>query len=145
MTKPQTYIAFFYEGETWREPMVQPVEDRNDPTTIPPGALAYRFFELKNNAKIPPEEITTEVIQGMGINESGRTFVDGKVLSEEMVKTSVPNSRMLLSNMQVNGWNYLVEARQGSYIPLVEGDRVVHGGNVIYPDAKAFPTPQHQR
>lgn len=141
MTQPikKTYVEFVYPGSFMNEYSSQEVKSRDAEVELPKGAFAYRFFDHET------VKVGNKTFTGDRSNVSGLTYVDGEVLSVEDVKKSVPNSRTLVSNMEGNGWDYVVKTKRGNFQPLEKGDSVTQDGKAIYPDPKAFPPSQKQR
>lgn len=141
MTQPvkKTFIEFLHPGFYFKEHSSQQVLDRNEIVKLPENAFAYRYYDHETI------EVNGKEFNGERSNVSNITYVDGKVLSIDDVKKSVPNNRILVTNMENHGVDYVVRTRTGNFQPLSEGDRVIQGDVVIYPDEKKFPPAQRQK
>lgn len=114
----QQYIEFYYPGSFVSETEKRPVADRTRPVTIPMGAYAYRFFERQ---EVPSDG---ETLCGAPRNHSAMTYF-GKALTAEQVKALPGDYRVLLSNMECNGWSMVVQTLRGNFQPLNPGDIVL--------------------
>lgn len=140
MTTPttRTYVEFFSDGPLSRDFQIEEVPNRDALPTPPDSAFVFRFFDI-NIVHINGIEYASN-----RLNVSGLTYIDGDVLSLDDVKKSVPNNRILLSNMEREGLAYVVRTRDGHFQPLCAGDSVIKDGTTIYPDDKTFPPAQKQ-
>jgi len=112
------YIKFLHPGSFWPEETIIEIEDRSKIPEVPKTAFAYEFFDMEET------ELDGEKLYGNRKNKSARTYL-GEVLTYEQVEKSVPDSRILLSNMKSNGWEKIVKTRMGNFQPLEEGDTVI--------------------
>lgn len=114
------YIEFFYPGLFVSESSEQEVADRTPPVELPKGAYGYRFFARS--------EVTHdgETLRGQPKDYSGMTYY-GEVMTLEEVKALTPSGdyRILVSNMECNGWGRVVRTVRGQFMPLNDGDSVV--------------------
>ncbi len=114
------YIEFFYPGSFVSESSAQEVADRTPPAELPKGAYGYRFFARS--------EVTQdgETLRGQPKDYSGMTYY-GEVMTLEEVKALTPSSdyRILVSNIECNGWDRVVRTIRGQFMPLNAGDSVV--------------------
>ena len=115
----KTYVEILYPGAFVSGTEVRPVDSR-DPAKFqaPEGCFGYRFFDR--------EEVVSgdEVLAGKPKNYS-ETHYFGKAMTVDEVKSEVPNSRILVSNMQENGWDRVVKTRCGNFQPLTSLDTIV--------------------
>ena len=113
------YIEFFYPGSFVSETSTQEVVDRTPPDELPKGAYGYRYFAQS--------EVTQdgETLCGKPKDYSGTTYY-GDVMTLEQVKALTPSSdyRILVSNMECNGWERVVRTIRGQFMPLHAGDSV---------------------
>lgn len=114
------YVEFFFPGAFYSDCNVKEVSERNpELITIPDGAFAYRFFDQT-------EEVTVngESIVGERENSSPLTYLGTEYTLEE-VKAQFPEYTMLISNMEINGWNRVVKTREGNWYPIQMGEKVI--------------------
>ena len=116
----KTYVEILYPGSFLLESSIKPVDSR-DPAKFkaPKGCFGYRFFDR--------EEVVSddeEVLKGKPKNHSG-TYYFGKVMTVDEVKSQVPDSGILVTNMQTNGWDRVVKTRCGNFQPLTSSDTIV--------------------
>lgn len=114
------YIEFFYPGSFVSESSAKEVADRTPPAELPKGAYGYRFFARN--------EVTQdgETLRGRPKDYSGITYY-GEAMTLEEVKALTPSGdyRILVSNMESNGWGRVVKTIRGQFMPLNAGDSVV--------------------
>jgi len=114
------YIKFFYPGSFVSESSIQEVADRTLPTELPEGSYGYQFFARS--------EVTHdgEVLRGQPKDYSGMTYY-GEVMTLDEVKALTPSRdyRILVRNMECNGWDRVVRTVSGQFVPLNAGDSVV--------------------
>ena len=144
MTEPvkpvtKTYLELLRYSVFKNTSSIQEVPNRDKPSELPEDVFAFRFFDYET------EGINGKQFDGNRLNVSGLTYVDGTVLSLDRVKKTIPYSRTLITNMEKNGWDYVVRTRHKEFFPLLKGDRVTNDGKTIYPDPQAFPPVQKQR
>ena len=119
MAKTKQYVEFLYPGALVPESEVREVPNREASVEVPKGCFAYKFFERQET-----ESEDGEVLLGRPRNYSG-THYFGKVMSLDDVKREMPNQRTLISNMEGNGWDRVVQTRRGNYQPFTEQDVLV--------------------
>lgn len=115
----KTYVESLYPGAFVSETKVIPVDSR-DATKFqaPKGCFGFRFFDR--------EEVVSgdEVLVGKPKNYSGIHYF-GRAMTLDDVKREVPNSDILVRNMQGNGWDLVVKTRCGNFQPLTSLDTIV--------------------
>ncbi len=116
----KTYVEFFYPGSFVSEPSVQEVGNREAAITLPERAYAYRFFSRSE------VEQYGEMLRGQPKYYSPTTFY-GEAMTLEEVKALTPSSdyRILVSNMECNGWSRVVRTKFGQFLPLNSEDVVL--------------------
>lgn len=115
----KTYVEFFFPGSFMSETSTTEVSDRSTPTHVPPNAFAYRFHEI--------EEVTLdgEKLKGNAKNYSGMHYF-GQAFTLSQVKEQFPTQKILISNMECNGWKKIVRTKIGNFQPLNDNDVVFH-------------------
>lgn len=119
---------FFTEGYTAEVP------ERTIPAAlaaVPEYAFGFRFFDMVDEIPNPPDlgpglrVSVTRIRQ----NISGMHFIGGQILTVDdvraLAKIDPQNYRILLANMEGNGWANIVKTRSGNTRPLEAGDCVV--------------------
>lgn len=115
------YVQFSYPGVIVNEYEVKEVEKRDAALiTVPAGACAYRFFDRTEII------LNGEKLVGEPKNFSPLTYL-GKAYTLKQVKAEFPESKMLISNMECNGFKRVVRTRCGNWQPLSEDDVVIDG------------------
>lgn len=111
------YIEFVYAGSFLSETIPVRISKREFKDPLPQGAYAYSFFDQEE------VEIDGEVLKGPPKNRSVR-YIKGDVYDLEQVKAEIPDSRILISNMENNGYDKVVKCSQG-FIPLNKTDILI--------------------
>lgn len=113
------YAEFLYPGSFMSETGVREVERRDaHPLPLPERAYGWRFYDRE--AAVTP---SGKVLLGDIENESPWTYI-GEIFDVERVKREVPDNRILVLNMEGNGWSRVVKCWQG-FIPLKDGETVL--------------------
>ena len=103
------YVEFLYAGSFTADCRAEEV-GHADPALIdvPDGAYAFRFFDV--------QEIEDEgtVLRSDRLNKSMTFYPDGVLTTVEQAR-EMPNSRILVSNMEGNGWPAVVFSRYGNF------------------------------
>ncbi|MEK6952449.1 MAG: hypothetical protein AABX29_05520 [Nanoarchaeota archaeon] len=116
MAKTKQYVKFLYPGAFFPESGVREVPNREASVEAPKGCFGYKFFERQET-----KAEDGEVLFGRPRNYSG-THYFGKVKTLDDIKREMPNQRTLISNMEENGWDKVVQTRRGNYEPFTEQD-----------------------
>src|SRR5688572_7901851 len=111
----QHYIEIFYPGSFVAESSTAKVDSRTYPKTLPKGAYAFRFYDREEIEK------DGEILKGNAKNYSVTYFPGAVAMDVDEVKAKVPDSRILVSNMEGNGWKKVIKTRRGNFLPL-DGD-----------------------
>jgi hypothetical protein len=115
--KRKTYVTFFYRGLFVDDTSSRPADSR-DPhrVDVPDGAFAFQFFD-----RVEGEADGVPVRSG-ALDRSPMYYVGAKVHTLDEVRATVPDSRILVSNMEGNGWDRVIQTRAGNWKPLGDGD-----------------------
>ena len=108
-----TYIEYLMPGLLFAESSVVPA-----PSGVPDCAVGWRTFtrtEIQQGG---------EVLKGERRDVSSWTY-RGREMTMEDVEREMPDSRILISNMQGNGWDRVVRIVNGHVYPLLDDDVVV--------------------
>lgn len=87
------------------------------------NAYAFKLYDVEVRTGVL--EDGEKIENRRMVNESGMYFIGGKLLDkEDIAKENELNNRysILLSNMESNGYEYVVRCRTGNYQPFQEGD-----------------------
>jgi len=118
------YIRRYYPGLMVSNNSAEEVSSR-DPHQIQPKRNMYGFMFFDK------VEVTTEangesvVTLSKQMNESPTYYHGGRVLSQSDVAKMGSRYNILLSNMQCNEWDRVIQIRAGSCFPLRDGDVVL--------------------
>lgn len=113
------YVEFFYPGSFFPETRVREIQDRTSPATnVPEGAYGWRVFSQ--------ETITMggETLTGKP-KDYGPMVYFGEIMTLEDVRALGGDYRILISNMEINGWDRVVRTVRGNFQPLNDGDVVL--------------------
>lgn len=104
----QSMVRFFYPGPVGSDAEI----DIFDPTkvTMPDGAFAFEFFDRTES---------NDVFKGV------RYYPGGKVLTLEDVKREFPDNEILIHNMEVNGYDPIVQTKENTFQMFREGQDIV--------------------
>ncbi len=120
MTTKQ-FVTFYYLGIFMSEESSQEVESRDVMALdVPDSAFAFEFWERTET------EVDGEALKGQPKNRSGRYYPEGRVMSVADVLVEDTDNRILVSNMENNGWDHVVKTRRGNYQPFLATDRVIY-------------------
>lgn len=116
------YVTFLYPGILFPEESTYEVETR-DPAKldIPKGAYAFTFHD---------QEVTTfegETLTGKPKNHSARYYIadNACVYTLEEVKNLFPDKRILISNMEGNGYKRVIRCNKGNFQPFEDDDVLI--------------------
>lgn len=113
------YVEFSYPESFVSEDVIREVAERNPALiTLPKYAYAYRFFDRTEII------VDGEKLVGEPKNFSPLTYL-GKVYTLEQVKAEFPKAKVLISNIECNGWERVIKTRWGIWIPLWEDGTVI--------------------
>ena len=112
-----TYVEIYYPGSLFPETSTKQVPDRS-PIELPGGAYAYSFFDR--------EEVQAEgeTLTGKEKNRSGM-FYTGELFTIKELKERHPEKRVLISNIEGNGYSKAVLTRAGNWQPFAENDTMI--------------------
>lgn len=78
--------------------------------------FAFRFTTRGRSE----EELDSKIIA-----MSNRYYLGGTAMTVEDVKREVPDSKILVSNMELNGWERVIKTPFGNIQPLHDGDVIL--------------------
>ena len=114
----QNYIEWLFPGSFTSDSQAVKVPEYGFVPEIPERAFGYRHFSRTEL------ELGGEKLFGSPTEYSGWTYF-GKILTLDEVKALDGDYRILISNMEGNGWNAVVKTIYGQFMPLRDGDKVV--------------------
>ena len=117
----QTYIEFLYSGVLVSEISTYEVKTR-DPSKVkvPENAFGFKFFDILSvivDADGRKVELTSE-----RINVSPMHYYGGTLHTVEELKREFPNARILISNIEDNGYERAIRCRTGNWQPFEKTD-----------------------
>lgn len=119
MAKTKHYVEYLYPGAIVTERIVKEVEERSDDVVDPPeNCFGYAFFD-KTETEVDKEKLTSGEK-----NRSGTRFF-GQVYTLKEVKEKFPEKDILISNIESNNYEKVVQTRCGNFQPFKEEDKIV--------------------
>jgi len=116
------YMRLFFPGVFMAETSERLIQERDvNNITIPDNCYGYMFYDIAETMLHGVELRSGE------INKTGIHYF-GKAMTLAEVKKELPSRRILISNMEMNGWNRVVKTRTGNFQQLEEDDCIVEGG-----------------
>lgn len=112
------YVKFLHPGSLFPNESTIEIKNREAKFDIPESAFAYYFFDRQESV------IDGELLAGNDKNISGK-FLIGEELTVKDVKEKVSDNRILLSNMECNGYKTVCKTRRGNFYPVTDGDKVI--------------------
>ena len=94
------------------------VEKAPDKGPYGPGAYAFELIQYVTTNVEGFEVIPKEIAH------SGTYFLGGTIYTIDDIKREVPNSSILISNMEGNGWLKVIKTNCGTFQPFTEKDRI---------------------
>lgn len=85
---------------------------------MPKGAYGFRFYDQEE------EDRNGEMLKGVQKNYSGWYFI-GRKMTLEDVKKEMPDSKILISNMECNRYKAVVHTKRGQCFSLGDNDIVM--------------------
>ena len=112
------YVTFYYPGILMNEKEVKLISSRRDKIEIPKGSFGYRFFDRIET------RVDGETLKGKPKNHSGIYYL-GRKMSLAEVKKELPKEKILISNMEGNGYKYVVKTIRGNFQPFEKRDKII--------------------
>ena len=117
----KTYIEFLYPGVMFSESLEKEVKARDvSKVKVPENAFGFRFFDIISvvvNANGKNVKLTSE-----RINLSPMHYYGGKLYTVTEIKRYFPNKRILISNIEGNGYTRAIRCRTGNWQPFEKTD-----------------------
>jgi len=115
-TKVTTYVEFFYPGLIFPESSVRKVKNRDvKKLKIPTTAFGFHFFDIKSTI------VRKTKMESKRLNASPFYYFGGRIMTLEEVCKELPEAKILINNMECNGWDRVIRCRTGNYQPFVKG------------------------
>lgn len=120
----KTYVELLYPGSLFAEDEQVVVKERNAEKVAKKyrQCFAFRFYDL-TTAEVSVDGVR-RVVSGERKNVSPLYYPGAKSYTLAEVKR-LPDSRILASNMECNGWKRVVKTRRGNFQPLNKTDVIL--------------------
>lgn len=117
----KTYIEFVYPGNPGNEHSTKQVKSRDTAKVkVPDDAFGFMFFDILE-ATVEANGKSVKLTSAR-INESPIHYYDGRIYTRAEVVREVPNNERLLSSMDVNHWDRVIETRTDGFRPFGKTD-----------------------
>ena len=117
----KTYVEFLYPGSFMSESWTTQVKTRDvSKLKVPKNSFAFKFFDIISvvvEADGKKIELTSEAI-----NESSKHYYGGKLYTVAELKREFPMQRILISNVESNGYKKAIKCRTGNWQPFEKTD-----------------------
>lgn len=117
MSVTEKYVEFLYPGIFMADSSTKLLAD-GEAIELPERAVGYRTFERTATT------VDGEVLRGANKNVSPWTYA-GREMTLDDVRRELPDERILISNMQGNGYDRVVMFPNGQTYQLHAGDTVI--------------------
>ena len=128
-TKTAHFVEFYSPGTFLAETTVRPVESWDvEAAQEMAGAIVERYGARPYAFRFLTRERGPDDLDSHVSDRSGLYYLGGQVRTiEEVRATADPSERILLSNMECNGWDRVVSTTEGWKWtqPLTDGDVVL--------------------
>jgi hypothetical protein len=123
-----TYVELLYPGIFLPEESTMKVAHRDPITTARcyPAAYSFQFYDLTTVEVIVDGKSRTA--SGDRKNLSPKYYPNGRVLTQKEVASEDGDHRILISNMEGNGWDRVVKTRAGNYQPFEKDCELINIG-----------------
>ena len=112
-----TYAKLFYRGSLSDEERVVEVQSRDPWAVEDEFAFAVQFYDQQvETVNLPWNE--ERPVRSHPENLSPKYYYGGVVYSLADVKSIFPDEKILITNMEVNGWKHVVKTRHGNVQPF---------------------------
>ena len=123
----RTYIEFILPGLVLSDiDAIEVTPDRLAALQVPSKAFAFRYYYI-----LETESPGGAALKSDRLGVSGRYYIGGRVMSLADVKREMPDERILIDNMEGNGWGYVIKTRLGNFQPFFPQDQVCGAHNII--------------
>lgn len=114
----ELYAEFFFPGLIVSESSTRKIASREDIGPWPDYAYSMRTFA------VTVADVDGERVTGKARDYSPTTW-RGRAMTLDDVKREMPNERILIENMQGNGWNRICRTATGRCFPMDKDDVAV--------------------
>jgi len=119
----KTFVTYFYAGVFVADTSTREIKNKNGRQRFPPGAFAYQFYN--HDYIIMPDG--KNVPMGDDYDCSGLHYrAEGSnIYTLEQVKKLFPKEKVMISNMECNGYKKVIKTHIGNWRELNEEDKIV--------------------
>ena len=116
-----TYVEFLYPGSFMSESSTREVKTRDtSKVKVPKNAFCFSFFDILSvvvEADGNKVKLTSE-----RVNMSPKHYYGGRLYTVAELKRDFPGERILISNIEGNGYKKAIRCRTGNWQPFEETD-----------------------
>lgn len=123
------FVVFESPGTFVHEVSIRPIDSWNTAKAVKMSKSITERYNSKPFAfYFTTRERTEKDLDSKVTHESGRYFLGGRILTVEDVKREMPTEKILISNMENNGWKRVVvnDNSWRIYQPLTAKDTVLN-------------------
>lgn len=117
----KTYIEFLCSGSTFGESSTQEVKTRDvSKVEIPENAFGFKFFDILS-VVVDADGEKVQLTSGR-INVSPMHYYGGKLYTAAELKREFPNEHTLISSIEGNSYQKMIQCRLGNWKPFQKTD-----------------------
>lgn len=117
MAETRTYVEFYYPGAFFDETSTREVKTRDvKSVSVPDGAFGFRFFDVMST-----EEGGVRMSSAR-LNVSPMYYYGGRIMTLDEVRQEMPEARILISNMEGNGYARVIKCGTSNFRPFKDDD-----------------------
>ncbi len=135
-TRRERRVTYYLPGTFFAEDTTRRIGDGPDivqraAAGAPAGAFCFVLSTVLAADPVPDGEGGTLRVQPKTVETTGRYYLGGDILDRDGVAALDGDHRILLSNMDGNGWPRVVRTRFGNFQPFEAGDVVLPAEPVL--------------
>lgn len=123
----KTFVEYLDGRRMFLETETREMETRNTNEALammPDYCYGFRFFDLTWKVAKTDEGEEFEVDRKR-VNASATYYPGGDLFTLDRVRKELPEASILISNMENNDWDYVVEDRHGGMHAWDDGDQII--------------------
>jgi hypothetical protein len=111
------YVRFCYPGVLVNEYSDLKIKSRDSEFDIPKNCFGYYFFDKEQIKK------KKEILTGKQKNNSGMSYINGKIFTKSEVKELYGEESNLYRNMKGNNYKRVIKTRCNNFQPFSNKDK----------------------
>lgn len=119
---------YYYPGFLFSEESTRVLDLRDPQLAVqmaPESAFCFVLYDIEEAPDLGPDFAVTPKPK----NESGRYYIGGRLYTIDEVRAMnlQGDYTILISNMESNHWDYVIQTRSGNWQPFTSDDSIVAG------------------